>query len=401
MKKLLVLAVAGLLSFNAFSQGMEFFHGTWEECKAEAKKENKKIFIDFYTKWCGPCRAMAQNVFPLPAVGEFYNKYFINYKVDAEVGEGPALAKQYEVKGFPTLTFTDAEGTPIYEGTSIGASDEAGFLRLGRLALGMEEKTWAWYEEEYKKGNRKTEFLEAYFNARMAEKHMPPSVDDLWDLYNSYPEAERWEGKPLNIAFWQSRYGNKFYEIVKNNRDKFPLLKDDKNAVGWINSSLYDAPRSGKTVEEVFKGIKADFPTYADQAKELFDADQLRFQQKESEHVVAMMAYKDKYGVPLQFDFMVGFSALKASEVKPEHADFIRQYYVEGMNSEPAHFQSVASYAYLSYKAGKKEEAKKVAQKFAKEAEKYKDSKKSAWAYSTIQNLLNGNALEPLSFPKR
>ncbi|WP_430816888.1 thioredoxin family protein [Carboxylicivirga sp. RSCT41] len=398
MKKLLLLAVAGLISFNAFSQGMEFFHGTWEECKVEAKKENKKIFIDFYTKWCGPCRAMAKNVFPLPAVGEFYNQHFINYKVDAEVGEGPALAKQYEVKGFPTFIYADAEGQSIYEGSSIGASDEEGFLRLARLALGLEEKTWAWYEEEYNNGNRKTEFLEAYFNARMAEKSMPPSPDDMWDLYNSYPEAERWNGKPLQIAFWQARYGNKFYELVKNNKEKFPLLTDSHNAVGWINSSLYEAMGEPTKLDEVFNGIKADFPTYADQAKELFDADQLRFNKKNSEHVVQMMAYKEKYGEPLQFDFMVGFSALQAKQLKPEHADYIRGKYEEGMNSEPVHFFSVGAYTYLTYKAGKTDEAKKVAQRFAKEAEKYKDSKKSAWAYNNIQKLLNDEAPLPLSY---
>ncbi|MCT4586624.1 MAG: thioredoxin family protein [Carboxylicivirga sp.] len=401
MKKLILLAVAGLLSFNAFSQGMEFFHGTWEECKAEAKKENKKIFIDFYTKWCGPCRAMAKNVFPLPAVGELYNKHFINYKVDAEVGEGPALAKQYEVKGYPTFIYADAEGKSIYEGSSIGAGDEEGFLRLARLALGLEEKTWAWYEEEYNDGNRKTEFLEAYFNARMAEKSMPPSVDDLWDLYNSYPEAERWEGKPLQMAFWQAKYGNKFYELVKSNKEKFPLLKDDKNAVAWFCGSFYNTMREEDSkLDEMIKGFKADFPANAfiDQAKELYDADLLRFQGEEAKHVVQMMAYKDKYGEPLQFDFMVGFSALKASELKPEHADFIRAKYTEGMNSDPVHFFSVGAYAYLTYKAGKADEAKEVAQKFAQEAEKYKDSKKSAWAYNNIQKLLIDEAPIPLSY---
>lgn len=397
MKKLLILAVAGLLSFNAFSQGMEFFHGTWEECKAEAKKENKKIFIDFYTKWCGPCRAMAKNVFPLPAVGELYNKYFINYKVDAEVGEGPALAKQYNVKGYPTFIYADADGNSIYEGSSIGAGDEEGFIRLAKLALGLEEKTWAWYEEEYNNGNRKTEFLEAYFNARMAEKSMPPSVDDFWDLYTSYPEAERWEGKPLQMAFWQARYGNKFYELVKNNKDKFPLLKDSHSAVGWICSSFYNTMRGEVSLDEMYNGIKADFPTYADQARELFDADMLRFEGKPNEHVVQMMAYKDKYGEPLQFSFMVGFSSLGATELKPEHADFIRQYYTEGLNSDPVHFFSVGAYTYLTYKAGKKEEAKELAQKFAGEAEKYKDSKKSAWAYGTIQKLLNDETPVPMS----
>ncbi|MCT4647538.1 MAG: thioredoxin family protein [Carboxylicivirga sp.] len=397
MKKLLLLAVAGLFSLSSFSQGIEFFHGTWEECKAEAKKENKKIFIDFYTKWCGPCRAMTKKIFPLPAVGELYNEHFINYKVDAEVGEGSALAKQYEVKGYPTFIYADAEGKSIYEGSSIGASDEAGFIRLANLALGLEEKTWAWYEEEYNKGNRKTEFLEAFYKARMAEKHIRPSVDEVWDLYISYQEAERWDGQPLLIAFWQARYGNKFYEVVKANKDKFPLLKDDKNAVAWICLSLYEVMREPQKLEEVFADIKAEFSTYADQAKEFFDADKLRFQSKNTEHVVQMMAYKDKYGEALNFDFKIGFSALKASEIKPEHADFIRQYFTEGLESDPVHIFSVGAYAYLTYKAGKADEAKEVAQKFAQEAEKYKDSKKSAWAYNNIQKLLNDEAPLPLS----
>ncbi len=36
-----------------FSQGM-----TWNEIKQKAKQENKYLFLDCYTTWCGPCREM-------------------------------------------------------------------------------------------------------------------------------------------------------------------------------------------------------------------------------------------------------------------------------------------------------------------------------------------------------
>lgn len=64
MKKLLLIIAIAMYGLNSFGQGIEFFHGTWEEAKAEAKKQNKKIYIDFYTKWCGPCKAIAKEVFP-------------------------------------------------------------------------------------------------------------------------------------------------------------------------------------------------------------------------------------------------------------------------------------------------------------------------------------------------
>ncbi len=37
------------------AQGIEFFKGTWEEALAEAKKQDKILFVDAYAKWCGPC----------------------------------------------------------------------------------------------------------------------------------------------------------------------------------------------------------------------------------------------------------------------------------------------------------------------------------------------------------
>ena len=87
--------------------GIEFDHLTFEEAKAKALEENKLIFIDAYTSWCGPCKRMAANVFTNEAVGAYFNENFINLKIDMEKGEGPAIGRKYRVAGYPTLLFVD------------------------------------------------------------------------------------------------------------------------------------------------------------------------------------------------------------------------------------------------------------------------------------------------------
>ena len=78
MRLLLTIVTSLVLIVGLRAEGMEFFHGTWEEALAEAKKQEKIIFVDAYAVWCGPCKRMAKNVFTQDRVGEFYNKNFIN-----------------------------------------------------------------------------------------------------------------------------------------------------------------------------------------------------------------------------------------------------------------------------------------------------------------------------------
>jgi thiol:disulfide interchange protein len=88
MKKLIPFAffLSMAISINAQDVGIRFMDATWEQVMAEAKKQEKLIFVDAYTTWCGPCKVMAQNVFTQKEVGDFYNRYFVNYKLDMEKG---------------------------------------------------------------------------------------------------------------------------------------------------------------------------------------------------------------------------------------------------------------------------------------------------------------------------
>ncbi len=123
-----------LLLLPFLGQGqMVFEEGDWTSVKAKAKQENKIIFIDLYTTWCGPCKVMAKKIFPLKEVGDFYNANFINYKIDAEKGEGIDLNKKFGVTAYPTYIFADANGEFLHQ--AVGTFPADGFIEEGKTAL--------------------------------------------------------------------------------------------------------------------------------------------------------------------------------------------------------------------------------------------------------------------------
>ena len=54
MKKTLLLVAALFYFVGLNAQGVIFEKGTWKEVLEKANRENKIIFVDIYTSWCGP-----------------------------------------------------------------------------------------------------------------------------------------------------------------------------------------------------------------------------------------------------------------------------------------------------------------------------------------------------------
>lgn len=100
-------------SSNAANKGIVFTEASWAEILKKAKSENKIIFFDAYTTWCGPCKMLQKNVFTRADVGSLFNAQFINVKVDMESGEGPMLADRYPIQGYPTLFFINGDGKVV------------------------------------------------------------------------------------------------------------------------------------------------------------------------------------------------------------------------------------------------------------------------------------------------
>ena len=115
----------------SYAQGVKFETGAWSEMLAKAKAENKLVFVDVYTKWCGPCKHVSETVFPQEKLGEYYNAHFINFKIDAESPEGKVFVKTYPVTGYPTFFFIDGDGRTIHK--VVGAKDVDGFISEAQM----------------------------------------------------------------------------------------------------------------------------------------------------------------------------------------------------------------------------------------------------------------------------
>lgn len=107
--------------------GVQFVDLKFSEALAKAKKEGKKLFMDCYTTWCGPCKKMNLRVFPLKEVGDYFKKHFVALKVDMEKGEGPDLLKKFGVEAFPTMFVFDGDGKELLK--LRGARDVETFLK--------------------------------------------------------------------------------------------------------------------------------------------------------------------------------------------------------------------------------------------------------------------------------
>jgi thiol-disulfide isomerase/thioredoxin len=162
MNKIIFLFVFTFFTSEIFAQGIEFRHLTWEEALKIAQEEEKIIFVDAYAVWCGPCKRMSKNVFTQTEVGNFYNKNFVNLKLDMEKGEGLKFGKKYPVSAYPTLYYIAPNGKVVQ--SVRGAQNVERFLSLGKKALSLIDNSEQ-YAEEYDKGNRDPELVLKYIKA--------------------------------------------------------------------------------------------------------------------------------------------------------------------------------------------------------------------------------------------
>ena len=129
MKKFTSTLIAFIAATVMMAQGMVFEPEgtTLEQASAKAKAENKLIFLDCFTSWCGPCKKMARDVFPQEQVGAFMNPRFVNIKIDMESAYGAPLAKKLQIQAYPTFVIFNADAQEI--GRFLGGSAAEEFIK--------------------------------------------------------------------------------------------------------------------------------------------------------------------------------------------------------------------------------------------------------------------------------
>lgn len=139
LKKLLLASILGIVAFSSLSfqnsvsakdvsvvsnekESSKIKWYGYDEGVLEAKKQNKKIIVDFYTDWCGYCKKM-DKAYNETSVFEGVNKNFISIKVNCESDKiinydgikltETELAKKLGISGYPTTMFFDSENKYI------------------------------------------------------------------------------------------------------------------------------------------------------------------------------------------------------------------------------------------------------------------------------------------------
>ena len=198
-------------SMSGFSQGIEFFKGTFNEALTKASNEGKLVFVDFYATWCGPCKQMAEKVFPDEELGKYMNEKFICLQIDVEKeGWQKEAAEKYNVTVLPTLVFFKVDGTVVSR--LAGAREKSELLNAAKVARGEE-----------------LSFEKLYDRAK--------SKKDLTDMQNVLKQAPEYVGglQGMEAQKWIVRIDKLYNEYVKAKMGPDFINKEDLGIVSRFN----------------------------------------------------------------------------------------------------------------------------------------------------------------------
>ena len=119
MKKILLITLIGLFSLSTQAQKINWM--TFNEALEAQKTNPRKIMIDAYTTWCGPCKMLDKNTFQNTDVADYINKNYYAVKFNAEGNE--------------KVTYKDQDfGNPKYQPGKTGRNSQhelAAAMRIG------------------------------------------------------------------------------------------------------------------------------------------------------------------------------------------------------------------------------------------------------------------------------
>ncbi len=217
IKRIIALTGIVMMGVPMWAQ-TEFRQLSLNEALSAAKQENKKVFIDFYTDWCGPCKKMAKEVFPQKSVGDFMNSTFVCLKMNAEK-EGMELAKKYEVKAYPTYVILNEDGEVLMDAKGSMGADAF----IAKMQSGLDpEKSPKRMEERYLSGERNPELVNAYALYLMEQRKEEEGFKVVNGYFDGLSDAERLSADNL---FLYTRYTLDVNDVkaqyLIENKDKF------------------------------------------------------------------------------------------------------------------------------------------------------------------------------------
>lgn len=357
----------------AQNRSIEFDHSAFKELKEKALKENKLIFIDAYTTWCGPCKYMSKNIFTNDTVADFYNKHFINAKIDMEKGEGIELAKQYEVRCYPNLLFIDGNGILVHR--VAGSMKVSGFMALAEEALNP-EKCYLHYVRNYDNNKSNAEFLREYIYAKEG------TCLDPTNLVNQYFSSQKEEDLFTEVNWnmihdFVNSTESRMFNFLITNKEKYTKLYSKKVVEAKIadvyKSSLQEIAATKPYNEVKYNEFKAKVLALNTPAIErfLFELELNRVAQdaKWDDYTKLAIANVDKYYVN-DADALNNISWSFYENINDKQSLTKAESWAKKACKLETNYANLDTYASVLYKLEKKELAKETASRAIETAKK-------------------------------
>jgi thioredoxin-related protein len=179
----------------------------------KARQDKKLIFLDFYTVWCGGCKAYEKYTFVDSTFKEYLTENFYSARINAELVQNKKITNKYTISSYPTVIIADSKGEEIDRITGYNQESIENFIeRINSIIRGKENLI----------------YLDSIYIAS------PDSIQ----LFRKIAREKLW---------WKEDYKNlmKFSESAIN-KSRNPDLKNEARiyyAIGAINEKSYRNPQ--------------------------------------------------------------------------------------------------------------------------------------------------------------
>lgn len=381
MKKLTLLFL--LLPFIGLAQekGTHFEHGlSWQQAREKAKKENKYLFVDCFTTWCGPCKYMASTIFPQEKVGAFFNKNFVNVKVqfdktkeDSEevkawYADAESMSKEFNVRAYPTFLIFSPDGQLVHRIVGGGEADD--FIAKAEKALKPETQYYTLLKK-YEAGKSAPEELRQ-LAMTAAGAYDEENSDKISAAYlNTQTNLYTKENLEFLGLFTNNSKSKGFQLMLKEPAKVDAVLGKGKanEIVGRVILSEEIYPHLRKpnaNIDSLIAAATAKYPAVdISSSTDLLKVQVYQSTKAWDKFQSAVLAYMKKYGTEVDPQMLNSFAwavfeNCKDPECVTSALAWSKRSVDQTQEKEPAFLDT---YANLLYKLGKKDEAIVIQQK--------------------------------------
>ena len=218
---------------TAQEKGIQFEYNTnWEKLKEKAKAENKHIFMDCFTTWCGPCTWMAENVFVKEEVGEFFNANYVNLKLQFDetendledvkswYDEAKRFAKDYGVRAYPTFLVFDPNGELVHK--VVGGNQPDQFIKMFKDAL-VPEKQFITSKKKFEENPQNVESAKQIFKLAADVYDFELANKAFNTILEKSTQEELLQKDNIGgiVVLAQENPDNKAFDLIYNNQSDF------------------------------------------------------------------------------------------------------------------------------------------------------------------------------------